>query len=429
MKNALKPETNWQGWQKILFRFCFVSLSLLSLIAYNPVIMALDISWANQTAFFAHLQGFAAFFDSHVFHLGFLPASHSLYFSDNHFGLIITLAILVISVLITVPWTFFDKANANYNRLYFWFCNYLAYYIFLAMITYAVEKVIPIQAPYPNAAQLMSRLGSFRKWELLFLFMGASPAYCMFCGWLELIASTLILFNRTRVLGGLLLIAVLTQVVGFNIFYNNSIILLSSILLVATLFIMARALPKLYRILVKLQPVSLAEYRYSFTTPWKRYTVILLCLLPVWKVYAITVKSWKYYSVVEHNRQAQRLYTVTKFSEQNDTVQSSATDTIRWKYVIFFDYGARSRTMMKYDMQEKTKSYRYSWDTVKHTLLLVDKKDTLHKNTFTYTGSVNGALELKGVWQGKGIIMGLKNMPVDSLTLVKDNFLFMQEDQ
>jgi len=391
--------------------------------------MALDISWANQNAFFAHLQGLVGSLDNHIFHLGYLPASHSLYFSDNHFGVIITLTILLISVFAAILWTFFDKATTNYNRLYFWFCNYLAYYIFLAMITYAIEKVIPVQATYPDAAQLMSRLGSFRKWELLFLFMGASPAYCMFCGWLELIASTLILFNRTRVLGGLLLIAVLTQVVCFNIFYNNSIILLSSILLVSTLFIMARALPKLYRILVKLQPVSLAEYRYRFTTPWKKYAVILLCFLPAWKVYAITLRSWKYYSAVEHNRQTQRLYMVTKFSQQNDTVPGQTTDTIGWKYAIFFDYSPRSRTLIKYDMQEKPKSYRYSWDTVKHTLLVFDKKDTLHKNSFTYIGSINGDLELKGVWEGKSTAMQLKNMPVDSLTLVKDKFLFMQEDQ
>jgi len=179
MKNALKPETNWHGWQKVLFRYCFVSLALLSLIAYNPIIMALDISWANQTAFFAHLQGLATLLDNYIFHLGYLPGSHSLEFSDTHFGVIITLTILIISVLITVPWTVFDKTNTNYNRLYFWFSNYLAYYIFLAMVTYAIEKIIPVQAPYPNAAELMSRFGSFRKWELLFLFMGASPAYCL----------------------------------------------------------------------------------------------------------------------------------------------------------------------------------------------------------------------------------------------------------
>jgi len=175
--------------------------------------------------------------------------------------------------------------------------------------------------------------------------------------------------------------------------------------------------------------VSLAEYRYRFTTPWKKYAVILLCLLPVWKVYAITVKSWKYYSAVEHNRQTQRLFMVTKFSQQNDTIPASINDTMRWKYAIFFDYSPRSRTLITYDMQEKSKSYRYSWDTVKRMLLVFDKKDTLHKNSFTYTGSVIGNLELKGVWQGKSTTMELKHMPVDSLILVKDKFLFMQEDQ
>jgi len=429
MKNTLKPEANWQRGQKVLFRYCFVSLSLLSLIAYNPIFRILNISWAIQTRFFGHLQGCAAWLDDHIFHLGYLPASHSLEISDTHFGVILTLTILVISVLTTVVWTFFDKVITNYNRLYFWFCNYLAYYVFLAMTAYAIEKVIPIQAHYPNAKELMSRLGSFRKWELLFLFMGTSPAYCMFCGWLELIAATLILFNRTRVLGGLLMIMVLTQVVCFNIFYNNSVIHLSSVLLLCTLFMIARALPKLYRILVKLQPVSLAEYRYGFTTPWKKYTLILLCLLPVWKVYAITVKSWKYYAALEHNQQTQRLYMVTKFSQQNDTLSSSVMDTLRWKYAIFLDHSPRSRTLIRYDMQENTKSYSYSWDTVKRTLLVFRKDDTLHKNIFTYSRSVNGGLKLNGVWQGKSIIMELKNMPIDSMTLVKDKFLLMQEDQ
>ncbi|OCX50330.1 hypothetical protein BEL04_21315 [Mucilaginibacter sp. PPCGB 2223] len=427
MTNTLPPETHWKPWQKMLFRYGFVFLSLMSLIAYNPLMQALDLRWATQTAFFGHLHGCAAWLDDHVFHLGYLPAVHAPEISDTHFGVILTLTIAILSIVIALAWSFFDKERSNYNRLYFWFCNYLAYYIFLAMIPYAVEKIIPVQAHYPNATELMSRLGSFRRWEFLFLFMGASPAYCMFCGWLEFIGSALLLFNRTRVLGGLLMIIALVQVVCLNIFYNNNVILLSAMLLLCTLFIMARAMPKLYRILVGLQPVSLAEYRYSFTTPWKKYALVLLCFLPVWKLYAITTKSWKYYCTLVREQQTQRLYTVASFGGQNGAMPSA--DSIRWKYVVLFDHHPRPGTLIKYDMQEKTESYIYSWDTLKTTLAVYTKKDTLHKNVFTYSRSVNGNLQLKGFWQGKAIAMELKNMPVDSMTLVKDTFLFMQEDQ
>jgi len=209
---------NWNQWQKIFFRFFFIFLSLISLIAYNPVFQIFDFGWEKQTDFFGHLKGFAGWMDLQFFHLRYLPAAHSQEFSDTHFGLIITLTVLILSLITVVVWTLLDRSKTNYNRLYYWFCNYLAYYIFLAMTPYAIEKIIPVQAHFPNAIELFSRLGSFPKWQLLFLFMGASPAYCMFCGWIELIAATLLLFNRTRVLGGLLMTVALIQVVNFNIF-------------------------------------------------------------------------------------------------------------------------------------------------------------------------------------------------------------------
>jgi hypothetical protein len=100
--------------------------------------------------------------------------------------------------------------------------------------------------------------------------MGTSPAYCMFCGWFELIASVLILFNRTRVKGGLLMIIALVQIVILNLSYNNNVSLLSAVLLLAAFFMIARASQNLYTIFIRLKPVSLAEYRYTFSTPWKK---------------------------------------------------------------------------------------------------------------------------------------------------------------
>src|SRR3569833_1135067 len=197
--------TNWSQWEKILFRFFFLLLLTLTLIAYNPLMQVLGIGYFQQRAFFGNLKGVAAWLDAHVFHLGYQPARYSIDFSDTHFGVILTFTILVIALISAVLWTLSDKTRKNYNRLYYWFSNYLAYYIFLAMLPYAIEKIIPVQAPYPTATELISRWGDLRRWEVLFRFMGTGQLYCMFCGWLEFVASLLILFNRTRVIGGLLL--------------------------------------------------------------------------------------------------------------------------------------------------------------------------------------------------------------------------------
>ncbi len=424
-----QPVTNWKPSQKILFRFFFLFLSLLSLIAYNPLIHVLDISYTWNRKFFGNLQGPVIWLDGHIFHTGYLPGEHSIDFSDTHFGVVLIFAFLIITVIATAAWTASEKTRTNYNCLYYWFCNYLAYYVFLAMFTYAIEKVIPIQARYPNAQELLTRWGDLHNWEVLFQFMGTSPAYCMFCGWLELIASVLILFNRTRVVGGLLMAIVLIQVVLFNIFYNNNIIVLSGILLLCTLFMIARAMPKLYTIFIRLKPVSLAEYRYTFHTPWKKYAMILLCFLPVWRIYSETGKSWKYYQRYTRNQEKQRLYNVVVYQQENDTIAPVITDTTRWKYVCFLDFSPASQQLVKFDMQEKKITYQCKWDTLHNTLTIADRNDTINKNLFSYTRFANGNMELKGKWRGKSTIMQLANMPIDSMVLVKDKFLFMQEDQ
>jgi hypothetical protein len=293
------------------------------------------------------------------------------------------------------------------------------------MITYAVQKIIPIQAHYPTAPELLTHWGDLRNWEVLFRFMGTSPAYCMFSGWLELIASLLILFHRTRVLGCILMTMVLVQVVLFNVFYNNNIILLSGVLLLATLFILAPALPKLYLILIKLKPVSLAQYRYKITTRWKKYLAIAIFFLPLWKVFLVTKTAWNFYKGTVHNLEKQSLYDVAVFDQENKTIPPLITDTLRWKYVCFLDYAPNKQKMVKFDMQERQSVYPCKWDTAQKKIIFADKDTT----SLSYHILSDANMLLKGNWHGKNITIHLTKLSLDSLNLVKDKFLFMQEDQ
>jgi hypothetical protein len=424
--NTTQANVNWKLWQKILFRFFFVFLLLLSQVAYNPFLELIGYGYRKQVLLInAPLKGVVSWLDDHIFHIGYLPRQHAVDFSDTHFGVVLFLTIFIIALVSCVMWSLIDRRRSGYNRLYYWFSNYLAYYIFLAMITYAVYKIIPIQARYPTAPELLTRWGSLRNWEVLFRFMGTSPAYCMFCGWLELIASSLILFNRTRVLGGILMTIVLVQVVCFNIFYNNNIILLSAILLMATLFIIARTLPKLFLIFIDLKPVSLVQRRYKFTTPWKKYTLIALCFLPLWKVFTVTAKGWIFYKGDVRNQKKQRLYNVAVYQQDNDTIPPLTTDTIRWKYVCFLDYTSTNQEIVIFDMQETQFMHPCHWDSLSQKIIIAGK-DSAH---FSYTDLPDGNMQLNGSWHGKNTSIQLAKLSIDSLSLVKDKFLFMQEDQ
>ena len=424
--DAMQTNSNWKIWQKVLFRFFAVFLFLLSLVAYNPFLNILGYGFGKQVELIgAPLKTVVTWLDNNVFHTGYLPEQHATYFSDNHFGVVLLLAILIISLISCSLWSMLNRRGAGYDRLYYWFSNYLAYYIFLAMITYAVYKIIPIQARYPTAPELLTRWGNLRSWEVFFRFMGTSPAYSMFCGWLELIASLLILFNRTRVLGGILMTIALVQIVCFNIFYNNSIILLSGILLMATLFIIARALPKLFLIFINLRQVSLVQKRYKFTTPWKKYVMIAICFLPLWSVYTVTTRGLTIYQGTAHNQQKQRLYNVTVYQQDNDTIPPLTTDTVRWKYVCFLDYANARQRIVIFDMQEKQFTHPCQWDSVSQKIIIPGKDST----RFSYSDLPDGDIQLNGRWQGKNTSIQLTKLSIDSLTLVKDKFLFMQEDQ
>jgi hypothetical protein len=424
--NSTGINTKWRSWEKILFRFFSVLLLLLSQIAYNPLLEALGYTYSKQISILNKpLKGVVSWLDNYFFHIGYLPGQHAIDFSDTHFGVVLFMGIFITAAASCILWTLFDRKTTNYNRLYYWFSNYLAYYIFLAMITYAVYKIIPIQAHYPTAPELLTRWGDLHKWEVLFRFMGTSPAYCMFCGWLELIASLLILFNRTRVGGGVLMTIALVQVVCFNIFYNNNIILLSGILLLATVFVIAKALPKLFEIFIKLKPVSLIQHRYKFSTSWKKYAMIALCFLPVWKVFIVTKKGWTFYKGLLYNQERQSLYNVAIFQHGNDTILPLLTDTLRWRYVCFLDYAKANQKMVIFDMRENQDVRKCRWDTVSKKIIL-SEKEPLH---FSYTALPGNNMQLNGFWQGKATKIQLTKLNIDSMNLVKDRFLFMQEDQ
>ena len=423
--NARPPDVVWKLWQKILFRFFVIFLSLLSQVAYNPFLNLLGYGYKQARQLSGKLTTLVSWLDDYIFHVGFLPEKHIADFNDTHFGVVLLLAIFIIAIIGCFIWSMLDKNRINYDRFYYWFSTYLAFYIFLAMIPYAVQKIIPIQAHYPTAPELLTRWGDLRNWEVLFRFMGTSPAYCMFCGWMELIASVLILFHPTRILGGLLMTVALVQVVLFNVFYNNNIIMLSGILLLSTFFIMARSFPKLFAILIRLKAVSLVQKRYRFSNPWKKSVFMAIFFFPLWKVYKVTTRSWAYYEGVVRNQENQRLYNVISYEQGNETLAPLTTDTLRWRYVCFLDYAPNNQKMVKLDMRENQESHPIQWDTVRKKIFFSDERTW----ELSYAYLPNGSLELTGHWQGRDIKVQLAKMSIDTLSLVKDNFLFMQEDQ
>ena len=417
MEDPAASNMKWTVWQKNAFRFFFLFLASTSFTAYNVLITIFSSSWETHSRFLSVLRQPIAWLDNHFYHFGFIPDKHQTFFGDGPFGWAFMLTLFFLSVAGTIIWAIADRKRNNYNRLHFWFRSYLAYYLFLTLVIYAVEKIIPVQMPYPNVTDLLTRVGDQDGFTMVWNFIGSNSAYSIFTGICELTAAILVLFRRTRVFGSLFMVTVLTNVVCLNVFYNIMVKLLCLQLLVTALFLLAPYVPALFRFFYKLQPVSLSESEYRFSTPWKKWTVVLLLLAPAWVSFAIVKKSMDTYKQNISNRENQKLYNAEIFMRGNDTLPPLLSDTLRWKRFVFTAF-RKEKMVVIYNMQDAADYYDYDTDSIHQTITLHDNPDTLSWHVFKYGYPLPGKYQLSGTWKGQPVTVILNAVSIDSLFLL-----------
>jgi hypothetical protein len=422
---------NWTDLQKNAFRFFFIFLSSTSIFAYNIVSEILvtfftKMSYPEAHKAFAVLSRPLEWIDHHLFHMGFTPGKDDPFFSDGRYGWVTLLTLIFLSIGGTIIWAIADRKRANYNRLHYWFRTYLAYYLFLAMIMYAIEKIIPVQMPYPNIPSLLRPLGENSKINLMWDFVGISPPYSLFTGLCELIASLLILFRRTRVVGSLFMTIVLTNVVCFNIFYGIIVKLASLQLLFTTLFLLAPYIPKLFRFFFYLQPVSLAEKQYIFKTAWKKWVIVALLIVPVWMCFYNIERSMRLKRRNSNNRKQERLYDVRSFVKGRDTLAPLLTDTLRWKRFALTDYQGTKYAVIYYMAGDDQDWFNYQVDSSKKLIVLIDAGDTTKRFPFNFSEPGKNQLLLQGKWMGNDFHILMDKVEIDSMRLVREKVTWIQ---
>lgn len=95
-------------------------------------------------------------------------------------------------------------------------------YVFFFLTAYGLGKVIGAQfySPglIPSEIEIMP-IGMVPDFELAWVFMGRSYGYMLFIGLAEVIGALLLLFNKTKLVGTLILIPIMVNVIVFDIFF------------------------------------------------------------------------------------------------------------------------------------------------------------------------------------------------------------------
>jgi hypothetical protein len=336
---------SWPVWQCVLFRFFFVYL-LLQIAPWNmfaplpivPVLLGFierGLDWAVQLG------------NQELFHVRdtLIPPNGS---GDTSFAWAQLWLYLTIALVACAVWSIADRKRGAYVTLSYWLRLIVRYYIAAAALGYGIIKIFALQMGFPTTSQLATPLGDLLPMRFSWLFIGYSPTYQIFSGITETVAGLLLLFRPTITAGLLVATGAFLNVVLINFSYDVPVKLYSSHLLLACLFLLSADAPRLINFLVLNRPTPASHaYDRVFTRPWQLWGSRAVKLFVVYNMLvAPAISSYQRFHAAKQPAVAgpfqTGVYEVRSYVVNGVAVPLSATDSMRWKDVIFDSNGAGS---------------------------------------------------------------------------------------
>jgi hypothetical protein len=431
---------NWRPSGRFFFRFAFLFLGATSILCWDTLTFLLYRAFSTAPydfgAFYGFLRAPMHWLDAHIFHTGYNPATHMSYPGDNHFGVLFYLVLLPAALIGALLWSILDKKRPNYNRLHYWFGVYLRYTLAITMFGYGLDKVIPIQMTYPGVVQLLLPLGYSNRFSLFWDTMGVAPGYQIVTGTVELLGALLLFSRRTIVLGYILTLAALINVVSLNIFFNVTVKLFSTQLLLYTVYLLYPYSRRLINLFFAGASVSLATREYAFPKGPLRNTFTAL-LIGIPSILFIIVGSGmvRHYGQNKRNARLEKNYEVVTFVAKDippplttDTIPPLPADTLRWKHLLitYSNYTPTPFAVI-WNMQDDKDWYYYHMDTVTKRFTLIDTDDSTRRYVFNYSNPAKTQLFLTGKWKDKDVKILMNDVPIDSMWLNRDQIKLVRD--
>ena len=205
--------------------------------------------------------------------------------SDTSMGYLLLLGYVVAAALLSLVWTTVLRLRPCRNASVDLMRSFLRYALAFALFASGLAKLDVTTTPFPELTgdRLDMTWGSTSPMELLWGFMSASRPYTVFVGVAETVASVLLVFRHTALLGAVISLAAMANVVLLNFCYDLPQKILSTHLLVAAAMIAVpdvRRLGDLFLHNRNSQDLGTASYWPMSRTPWLRWVpkvVVLAC--------------------------------------------------------------------------------------------------------------------------------------------------------
>ncbi len=426
METTLGIHEEWSTYRKIGFRFTFILFLLFILpFPFNIPLNVFREYWLDTQ--FVNLWTWATEFVGNTIlglekFSGAQTGSGDKTFNWVQYGMFISLAAIGATI-----WSVVDKGRKNYYRTWRWFVLMTVYYLVFYMLLYGFIKVFWLQMPELRIDRLLKTYGQSSPMGLLWTFMGASKTYSVYAGLSEVIAGTLLIFRRTRTLGGLVTFGVMFNVFMLNVAYDVPVKLFSAQLMLMGLYIAMIDRKAIIGLLLFQKSEKITPWPPFFKTPYKNYILTVVQVLLVFYMFQSQIDrgltSRKQYGELRQKSALFGLYDVMDYVQNGDTLPPLLTDDQRWQRVIFDD----PTRAIAIHMDDRLRYYTSLIDTVDQTVTFSIGRDSLRKDyPFRYE-KIDDGLILNGVLEQDTLSMRLKTYDLSNFYLTNRSFHWVNE--
>lgn len=421
-----QPAAEWSLLKKILFRFSFVYLVLycfpfpLIVLPYAEVLVK---PWQTFVTALVSSVGWMAFrIDAE---------NHPSGSGDTMFDWMQAFTWLMVAALVTVLWTWLGRKRTGHVRLEAWLRSYVRFFLCIFMLSYGASKAIKSQFAFPGLDELLQPLGESSPMGMVWDFMGASTAYTMFTGLVEMLGGFLLAFRRTALLGALVSIGAMLNVLMLNLCYDVPVKLFSGHLMLIGVFLALPHLRRLLDLFVLNRRVERFEERRLFESPRRNLamavaSVVLVLAFAGWSLYGSWQASVEWGDLRPHPP-LYGIWTAEEVVVDGVSRPPLVTDGARWRYLIFDYPDFASLRLMDPTAENGQQAYRIKVDEAKGRITFTKWKDVKWRSVFTYRKPAPDVLEIQGAMDGKTYRARLRRMDERRFMLVSRGFHWVSE--
>jgi len=419
---------SWSLWTRIAFRLCFLYFGFYVLLTQMlPSILPLPGVEPPSLGTMPPVRQVVEWTARHIFGIGAELVVTDSGSGDKLFDWVQAFCLIVLVALGTAVWSILDRERRSYARLHRGFCLFLRLALGATMLLYGFDKLIPLQMPFPYLSRLVEPFGNFSPMGVLWYSIGASPAYEMFLGGMEVLTGLLVIVPQTATLGALLCLLDSVQVFVFNMTYDVPVKLFSFHLILMCLFLLAPEAPRLCHALLLNREAASSRHHEVFRGARSRRIGTGLQLLFAVCLVALNLdsarKAWTLYGRGSPKSPLYGIWSVEQMLVDGEPRPPLLTDQDRWRRVLFQD----PKTAIFQRMDDSFARFVASIDVTDRRLSLTKRDDKTWEADFRYERSAPDRLALDGSMDRHRIQLQLVRQDEARFLLVSRGFHWVQE--